>query len=86
MLFDTYKELAIIERVKIEILDDMADGTIPRTVSSFSELHDFVDANCYGGFCDDTGLADDNSDASHETVYRVQTTVNEWLMNRQGVK
>lgn len=32
-----------------EILYDASTGTIPRTVRSFSELHDYVDANCYGG-------------------------------------
>lgn len=36
-----------------EIAEDIESGTIPANVSSFSELHDHVDANCYGGFCDD---------------------------------
>lgn len=40
-----------IERMKAEIMFDMEHGEVPRTVKSFSELHDYVDANCYGGFC-----------------------------------
>lgn len=31
-----------------EILGDVNSGRVPKTVSSFSELHDHVDANCYG--------------------------------------
>ena len=33
--------------------DLVSDGTVPRTVGSFAELHDYVDANCLGGLCDD---------------------------------
>jgi len=29
------------------ILKDMSDGIVPRTTSSFAELHDYVDANMY---------------------------------------
>ena len=36
-----------IERSKVEILEDMSNGIVPTTVSSFSELHDYVDANEY---------------------------------------
>jgi hypothetical protein len=42
-----------IARMKSEILADIVAGTVPASVSSFSELHDYVDANEYGGFCDD---------------------------------
>lgn len=44
---------AKIEQMKTEIVEDMGSGRVPHSVRSFSELHDFVDANCYGGFCDD---------------------------------
>lgn len=40
-----------VERMKTEIMFDMEDGQVPRTVRSFGELHEYVDANCYGGFC-----------------------------------
>ena len=38
-----------IERSKSEILEDIAEGTIPATCASYRELHDYVDANGYGG-------------------------------------
>lgn len=42
-----------VDQMKAEILALMGAGVIPRSVQSFAELHDFVDANCIGGFCDD---------------------------------
>ena len=39
----------LVEIAKSQILDDVADGTIPSTVATYSELHDYVDANMYGG-------------------------------------
>lgn len=42
----------IVARMKGEILCDIAAGRVAADVRSFSELHDHVDANCYGGFCD----------------------------------
>jgi hypothetical protein len=43
----TAEEMA--ERMKREILADMCAGVVPDSVMTFSELHDSVDANCYGG-------------------------------------
>ena len=37
------------ERVKADILRDIADGVVLASVATFADLHDFVDANCYGG-------------------------------------
>lgn len=42
-----------IERMKQEIIEDIKSGQVPASCPSFSALHDYVDANCYGGFCDD---------------------------------
>ncbi len=42
-----------IKRMKHEIIDDVKAGRVPADCPSFSELHDYVDANCYGGFCED---------------------------------
>lgn len=42
----------VVEKMKLEILHDMAIGQVPITVTSFTQLHDYVDANEYGGFCD----------------------------------
>jgi len=41
-----------VARGKEEISDDVAAGIVPASVASFSELHDYVDANEYGGLCD----------------------------------
>jgi len=38
---------AVVAAAKAEILADIANGTVPETVSSFSELHDYTDANMY---------------------------------------
>ena len=57
------------QTIKAQILDDIADGTVPVTVATFSELHDFVDANSYG---DLLGL--DNAEANS-----VMDEVDAWL-------
>src|SRR4051812_26386223 len=43
----TSAELA--ERMKAEIVEDVLNGIVPENVAGFSELHDYVDANVYGG-------------------------------------
>ena len=45
-----------IERMKKEIIEDIKHGIVPADCPSFSALHDYVDANCYGGFCEDDEL------------------------------
>ncbi len=42
-----------VERMKREVLDDVKLGQVPSTVKTFAELHNHVDANEYGGFCED---------------------------------
>jgi hypothetical protein len=44
-----------IEEVKAQVNRLMAENTVPKTVSSFSELHDYVDANveCYSTIFED---------------------------------
>lgn len=39
--------------MKQEIFEDIKTGRVPADCPSFSALHDYVDANCYGGFCED---------------------------------
>jgi hypothetical protein len=41
-----------VQRMKDEILEDVRLGHVPVSVKSFSALHDYRDANVYGGFCD----------------------------------
>lgn len=51
---DTFPLFAqVVDAMKCEVLADMASGRVPGTVTTFSELHDHVDANEYGGFCDE---------------------------------
>jgi hypothetical protein len=38
--------------MKLEIIGDVSGGLVPENCPSFSALHDYVDANYYGGFCD----------------------------------
>ena len=85
-----------IERSKAEILEDIATGREPDTVSSFSELHDYVDANEYGGLCEEGtwwSLAESDDDATKEAnggMYllhfdqsaAVQNAVDAWLKER----
>ncbi len=77
---------ASVERVKREVLADIASGRVPATVRSFSELHDHVDANEYGGACetDENGIGWwDMGRGQHEEVMRfwngVQNAVDAWL-------
>lgn len=44
---------AVIDRMKREVREDIAKGIVPAAVASFSELHDHVDANEYGGACEE---------------------------------
>lgn len=37
------------DRIKAEIVADVRAGLVPPTAATFSDLHDYVDANCYGG-------------------------------------
>lgn len=44
----------IIAQAKQEILQDITSGFVPAEgLASFANLHDYQDANCYGGLCDD---------------------------------
>lgn len=69
-----------------EILRDMACGIVPLTVTSFSELHDYVNANCYGNF----EALHDNFDAENSAAREAlrqfmndaQTAVDNWLRTR----
>jgi hypothetical protein len=72
-LYDFTVELCV-ERGKREILADIANGTVPATVASFTQLHDYVDANYYGGAFDKGGPSTD-WDGWNETQIRL----NAWL-------
>lgn len=42
-----------VDLMKSQIVIDVLKGLVPVQVKSFGDLHDYVDANEYGGFCDD---------------------------------
>ena len=67
----------VVEQAKAEILADVAAGTVPNTCASFSELHDYTDANGYGG-------AFERPFDNNETDFwnAVQTAVDGWI--KQG--
>lgn len=48
----------VIAQMKQEVLADILNKTVPVDVATYGDLHDYVDANCYGGFCDDDGITD----------------------------
>lgn len=69
-------------RMKREILADVVNGTVPAKVKSFSELHDYVDANCYGGLCDERVLGMRPTDGAHGWVVqvnRLQDDIDRWI-------
>ena len=63
-----------LERAKREVLADVAAGVVPVTVASFSELHDYVDANGYGG-----AFEDDAPDTNDEMWDAVQCAIDDWI-------
>lgn len=74
-----------IARAKAEILADMAEGVVPATVSTFAALHDYVDANEYGGLCEPlTGEEEDGFVfESDSTANDVQSALDEWLRDAE---
>lgn len=71
----TARVQSAVEQVKHEILADIASGVQPADVDDFSTLHDYVDANCYGGMCD----PEQNADFELDEVIAVQDAVHAWL-------
>jgi hypothetical protein len=80
-----------VARAKEEVLNDAGSaesssgGTMPEFPASFSELHDYVDANEYGGLCDD-GVFETVRALEEATgrnlVDEVQGAVDAWLRER----
>lgn len=82
-----------IERMKQEILKDVKAGRVPTDCPSFSDLHDYVDTNEYGGFCENAladalikhfGGSDRNEgmpDAMIEFLNNCQNAIDLWLKN-----
>jgi len=68
-----------VARCKQEILADIASGRVPATVASFSELHDYVDANEYGGGAEDWSEEKSGTDEFCDFWNRVQNEVDAWI-------
>jgi len=64
---------AVVENAKSLIQDDISGGMIPATVTSFAELHEYVDANEY--------LIDDTLDwdTQIEVAEKAQEILNDWI-------
>lgn len=85
----TSEQLA--EKMKVEILADIRSGIVPVSVQNFSVLHDYVDANCYGGteaLLDelDAGATSDEEhrkslDTMCDLMNPAMEIINEWLAN-----
>jgi hypothetical protein len=69
------------ELSKQEILADVKSGKVPKSVNSFSDLQNYVDANCYGGLCDNDYKI--SKDYSFEN--KLQVKLNHWI-EQGGIK
>lgn len=88
-----YLRKETVARMKAEVLSDIRDKMVNEDVKSFSELHDSVDANEYGGFCEDIlseaycaffGGRDEHEgmpDAYIDFLNECQGEIDEWLKN-----
>lgn len=71
----------VTEKAKFEVLQDMADGTVPENVPTFSDLHSHVDANCYGSL-DRIDWSEECQDDFMEFTNAVQDAIHAWLRER----
>lgn len=72
-----WSHVEIVRRAKREILRDIVKGTVPDSVGSFAELHNYVEANGYGG-----AFEDDAPIASMDLWNDVQNELDQWLRQR----
>jgi hypothetical protein len=61
-----------ISRGKGELLQDVRQGKIPASVRSFAQLHDYLDANYYGG-------AFEQNDLTIQEWNQVQAALDQWI-------
>lgn len=68
------RRAAIVARIKREILQDVATGVLPGMPATFAQLHDYVDANTYGGLCDV------HANIDTDELITIQNEVEAWLI------
>ena len=80
----TVEDFALV--IKGEVVMDMMRGIVPWSCATYSELHDYVDANCYGTLCDDTPVFEamthegwPGDQRFSDFINAVQDEVNDWL-------
>lgn len=74
----------VISDMKKEILELIENGTIPKTISSFSELHDYIDGNELGGFCEDDCPFNHSSQEDTDFLNYCQDTIDTWIKSGMG--
>lgn len=69
-----------VRRAKLEILRDIREGIVPKDIASFSDLHNYVDANYYGAAFDpDAPHTSFSNDDDINFWNNVQGAVDEWI-------
>lgn len=71
---DPMRRAAIVARIKQEILRDVATGVLSGMPATFAQLHDYVDANTYGG------LDDVHADIDTDELITIHSEVEAWLI------
>lgn len=68
--------------MQLEIQIDMRMGRVLPSVRTFAELHDYVDANEYGGLTRDDCPFQPDHQADIDVINQAQTLINVWLAQR----
>ncbi len=71
-----------VSRCKREILEDIASGQVPCEVKDFAQLHDFVDANEYGGACEQLPETEAGLSEFFDFWNRVMDEVDVWMKSK----
>jgi hypothetical protein len=74
-----YTITGCVNKAKQEITADIIAGVVPAGVESFCELQDHVDANCYGGLCDDDFPYRPDEQEGADFCNTVQGKLDEWI-------
>jgi hypothetical protein len=71
---------AIFRRAQAEIRADVLAGHVPADVPDFAALHDYTDANVYGGICDgDSPVWDAAGSPDIDAINRLQNCLSAWI-------